>query len=168
MQISKKYTLCKYAFFLLSSLTLITYAVPSHAVNKKDPLSIWPKAEAGYKRVIIQLPPLSDEELSKVELLPQQTMKTDCNRILINGDIETKPLSGWGYEYYVLSKIYEPASTRMACNPPTLSSKPITIQTNLSFLRYNSKLPIVVYVPKNIHLSYRIWSAGALQNTEDK
>lgn len=166
MQPSKKYVFYKYSFFLLSCLTLISYGAPSHAANKKDPLSIWPQAEAGYKRVIIQLPSLPDEDLAKVELLPQQTMKTDCNRILINGDMETKPLSGWGYEYYVLSKIYEPASTRMACIPPTLSSKAITIQTNLPFLRYNSKLPIVVYIPKNIHLSYRIWSAGALQNTE--
>lgn len=168
MQFSKKNAFCKYTLFLISCLTLISYTTPSYAINKKDPLSIWPKAEDGYKKIIIQLPKIQDENLHKVELIPEKTIKVDCNHIMINGTIETKPLTGWGYEYYVLNQIGQPASTMMACNPPTLSNKTIAIQTNLPFLRYNSKLPIVVYIPKNIHLSYRIWSAGALQNTENK
>jgi len=28
-------------------------------------------------------------------------------------------------------------------------------------LRYNSKLPVVVYVPKGVEVRYRVWSASA-------
>ncbi len=28
-------------------------------------------------------------------------------------------------------------------------------------LRYNSKLPIVLYVPKDVEVRYRIWSASS-------
>lgn len=29
-----------------------------------------------------------------------------------------------------------------------------------AMLRYNSKLPIVVYTPDNVEVKYRIWKAG--------
>lgn len=29
------------------------------------------------------------------------------------------------------------------------------------FVRYNSRLPIVVYVPETVLVRYRIWAAGA-------
>lgn len=36
------------------------------------------------------------------------------------------------------------------------------VTTNLgdeAFVRYNSKLPIVVYAPKDMDVKYRVWSA---------
>ena len=35
-------------------------------------------------------------------------------------------------------------------------------------LRYNSLLPIVVYVPEGVEVRYRIWSAGAETKTAEK
>jgi len=32
------------------------------------------------------------------------------------------------------------------------------------FIRYNSRLPIVVYVPEGVEVRYRIWEAGAEVN----
>jgi ecotin len=32
------------------------------------------------------------------------------------------------------------------------------------FIRYNSRLPIVVYVPEGVEVRYRIWKAGAEVN----
>lgn len=168
MHFFKKTSLSKFSLFLLCCFSMIFFTMTGNATNKKDPMSIWPKAELGYKRVVIQLPTLKDEDAYRVELVPQKTMKADCNHIMINGKIEIKPLTGWGYEYYVLSQISPPASTRMACFPAVTQSKSITIQTDLSFIRYNSKLPIVVYIPKDVQLSYRIWSAAPLQNAENK
>ena len=50
----------------------------------------------------------------------------------------------------------------------TLSTAAITLMILFCFnqvgdgfmLRYNSKLPIVLYVPKGVEVRYRIWSAS--------
>ncbi|HNN33140.1 MAG TPA: ecotin family protein [Ottowia sp.] len=31
-------------------------------------------------------------------------------------------------------------------------------------MRYNSKLPVVVFVPEGMGLRWRVWSAGAMQD----
>ncbi len=36
----------------------------------------------------------------------------------------------------------------------------LPLATAQRFVRYNSKLPIVVYAPKDIDVNYRIWQAG--------
>jgi ecotin len=47
----------------------------------------------------------------------------------------------------------------MAClDPPT--RKFVTMQPILT--SYNSKLPIVLYVPQNIEVKYRIWRADTI------
>jgi ecotin len=35
-------------------------------------------------------------------------------------------------------------------------------------LRYNSRLPIVVYVPEGVEVRYQIWSAGKEENPIEK
>ena len=35
----------------------------------------------------------------------------------------------------------------------------ITIGVEPEFLGYNSRLPLVIYVPKGVEVSYRIWRA---------
>lgn len=166
MSSSKKSIMYNFSLFTIGCLSLISYSNTGYATNKKDPMAIWPKAESGYKQIVLNLPNIPNEDFYRIELIPEKTMKTDCNHVMINGVMEVKPLTGWGYEYYVLSKVNEPASTRMACIPQTIKTKEIAIQTNLPLINYNSKLPLVVYIPKEIRLSYRIWSAGNLQNTE--
>ena len=37
----------------------------------------------------------------------------------------------------------------------------ITIGGDPYIIRYNSRLPIVVYVPEGVEVRYRIWTAGA-------
>ncbi|CAI3925446.1 Serine protease inhibitor ecotin (Eco) (PDB:1SLU) [Commensalibacter communis] len=166
MPFSKNFSLCKICLSLIGFFSFFLNVTTGYTTDTKDPMSIWPKPEKGFKQIVIQLPHLQDEDLYRVELIPEKTLKADCNHIMINGTIETKPLTGWGYEYYVLSQIGQPASTRMACFPQTTELKQIAIHTNLKFLRYNSKLPLVIYTPKDIHLSYRVWSAGELKNAE--
>lgn len=153
------------AFFILSCTTIATTST-GYAATKKDPLAIWPKAEKGYKKIVIKVPALQDEDARRVELVPQKLMKVDCNHTMISGAMQVKPLTGWGYEYYVLASMGPAISTRMACPDGTLHTKPVNVITQLSLLRYNSKLPIVVYVPTDIELSYRIWSAADLQKTK--
>ena len=102
----------------------------------------YPKAEKGMKRQVIQLTPEKDESTLKVELLIGQT------------------LEGWGYDYYVFDKVTSPVSTMMACPDGKKEKKFITAYLgDDGMLRYNSKLPIVVYTPENVDVKYRIWKA---------
>jgi ecotin len=48
----------------------------------------------------------------------------------------------------------------MACPPGTENSeKFVAVQGDGYLQRYNSKLPVVVYVPKGFEVRYRTWSA---------
>jgi len=87
-------------------------------------------------------------------------MKVDCNQHILMGVLEAKPLKGWGYTYLEASNISGMrASTRMACNEPE-SEKFVTLApSENSLIRYNSRSPIVVYVPTGYEVRYRLWSA---------
>ena len=61
---------------------------------------------------------------------------------------------------YRLNKVSGPASTMMACPEGKTHAEFVPVVGDGFMLRYNSKLPIVVYVPKDIEVRYRIWSAS--------
>lgn len=120
----------------------------------------YPKADKGMKREVIQLAPEKDESTLKVELLIGQTLEVDCNRHRLGGELESKTLEGWGYDYYVFDKVSSPVSTMMACPDGKKEKKFITAYLgDDGMVRYNSKLPIVVYTPENVEVKYRIWKA---------
>ncbi|MNO08939.1 Ecotin precursor [compost metagenome] len=52
-------------------------------------------------------------------------------------------------------------STLMACPESTKTQGFVPVVGDGFMLRYNSKLPLVLYVPKDIEVRYRIWSASA-------
>ncbi|MBM7342173.1 serine protease inhibitor ecotin [Pantoea coffeiphila] len=130
-----------------------------------EKIAPYPQAEAGMTRQVITLPPKDNERDLKVELLIGKTLEVDCNRHMIGGTIKRETLSGWGYDYLVVEKLSEPASTMMAC--PDRARQQKFIAANLgedAFQRYNSRLPIVVYVPKDVQVKYRIWQASETIN----
>ncbi|WP_058910138.1 serine protease inhibitor ecotin [Entomohabitans teleogrylli] len=121
----------------------------------------YPQAEQGMKRQVIYLPEQQDEDLFKVELLIGQVLEVDCNRHMIGGEFGRKTLEGWGYDYYVFDKLAAPASTMMACPDNQKHSAFVSAPLGeKGFIRYNSKLPIVVYTPEKVEVRYRIWQAG--------
>lgn len=119
-------------------------------------LEAFPAAEVGMVRHVIRLKSQKDESLFKIEIMPGKNMLVDCNHHTLMGKLEEKDLQGWGYTYYVFSSDGQTRSTLMACNKPK-ENKFVYAQTLT--VRYNSRLPIVVYAPEGYDVQYRVWSA---------
>lgn len=126
-----------------------------------SPLKAFPAAEEGKQRFVIALPhkERSEEQAFKVELIAGKNMQTDgVNQVLLGTSIEPKPLKGWGYTYYEVSGSGHAMTTLMA--PPEGAPKVTQFVSGTPLLiRYNSRLPIVVYAPEGYEVHYRIWQA---------
>ena len=128
---------------------------------KLEEVAPFPKPEQGFTRQVIHLPSQPQEENFQVEILAGKTLTVDCNRQRLGGILEEKNLEGWGYPFYRLEQVIGPMSTMMAC-PDGKSKKDFVPVVGDGFLlRYNSKLPIVLYVPEDVDVRYRIWSASS-------
>jgi ecotin len=140
--------------------SVVALCLPVAAAEHKE-LKAFPPAKAGMKRVVIVLPhkERGEEDAFKVELLAGKTMLTDgVNRMRIGTTIEPRPLKGWGYTYYDVTGSGQAMSTRMAPPPGAPKVKRFVAGTSLT-IRYNSRLPIVIYAPPEYELRYRIWKA---------
>ena len=142
------------------TVLLFLFAVP--AGQAADNLKAFPPAEEGMVRYVLQLPRQADESAFKVELIVGKTVQLDeQNRYFFGGKIEEETVKGWGFTRYKVSKLGPMAGTRMAVDPNAPKvARFITIGGDPYFIRYNSRLPIVVYVPEGVEVRYRIWTAG--------
>ena len=135
---------------VLGSMTL------SAEPTKKDNIHMFPQAQEGYERHVVEVPKSENDYDRRVELLIGKNMMVDCNHHSFYGEITSVTLEGWGYIYLEVEKIESGATTMMACPEPK-TEKFISIRDELR--RYNSRLPMVIYVPKGYEVRYRIWSA---------
>ncbi|KAB0494227.1 serine protease inhibitor ecotin [Pseudomonas vancouverensis] len=149
-------------FTFNATLGLIAVGLSSlaHAAKLED-VAPYPKADSGFTRQVIRLAPQTREDDFQVEVIAGKTLKVDCNRQRLGGILEEKNLEGWGYPFYRLEKVIGPMSTLMACPDGKSKEDFVPVVGDGFMLRYNSKLPIVLYVPKDIEVRYRIWSASA-------
>ena len=143
-----------------TTVLLFLFAVP--AGQTADNLNAFPPAEEGMVRYVLQLPRQADDSAFKVELIVGKTVQVDeQNRYFFGGKIEEETVKGWGFTRYKVSKLGPMAGTRMAVDPNAPKvARFITIGGNPYIIRYNSRLPIVVYVPEGVEVRYRIWTAG--------
>ncbi|MDH5456943.1 MAG: serine protease inhibitor ecotin [Gammaproteobacteria bacterium] len=146
-------------FYLLMPVFLI--GACASAMTQNDDLQAWPAAGTGEIRYVIRLPKKVDEDAHAVELVVGRELEVDCNRHWFGGKLERAVVSGWGYPLYRVSSVAGPASTRMACPDEEKRTEFVAVHFEDSMLRYNSKLPIVVYVPDGFSVRYRTWSADA-------
>lgn len=144
-----------------TTVLLFLLAVPAGLAAGNMPA--FPPAGAGMVRHVLQLAQQADESALKVELIVGRTVETDAdNRYFFGGRIEEETIPGWGYTRYVVSRLGPLAGTLMAVDPNAPKvARFIALGGAPYLIRYNSRLPVVVYVPDGVEVRYRIWTAGA-------
>ena len=162
---------CFGAALSLSSLA----ALPGVAIPRLD-LTGYPEPAPGLKRWVIQpsglLPKSADPLISahpldwRIQLIVGQTVTLDCN---------AKRLSGTGMTMRMLPKASGKAlfevkgpvaviSTKMACpdDQPTRTSF-LSLGKQPYLVPYTASWPIVVDLPENVQLRWRVWKAETRQ-----
>ncbi len=132
-------------------------------------LKAFPEAEQGMERFVIALPDKErDQEQSyRVELLVGKEMETDgVNQVRLGSSIESRPLKGWGFTYYEVKEASASISTLMAAPDGGTKVKQF-VTTAPILIRYNSRIPIVVYVPDGYEVRVRIWTAADRYQTAE-
>ena len=114
-------------------------------------------------RYVLQLPQQADESGYRVELIVGKTVRIDAqNRYFFAGRIEAEAIEGWGFTRYLVRKLGPMGGTLMAIDPDAPEvERFIALGGEPYLIRYNSRLPVVVYVPEGVAVRYRIWSAAA-------
>ncbi|AZA63043.1 serine protease inhibitor ecotin [Chryseobacterium indoltheticum] len=148
-------------FLKAVSVVLMMVVVGNVSAQKKKTekfeklqIEMFPKAKEGFKQVYIQLPVAKNENDLKVEFFVGAEKMLDCNKHFLMGKVNTQDLQGWGYSYYEIESSGETGGTLMACPDQKKTKKFVSLQPEI--VRYNSKLPLVFYVPKDLEVRYRI------------
>ena len=155
-------------FSLIANLIFILLASP--LALAADNMKAFPPAEKGMIRYVLQLDEKEDETLFRVELIVGKTVLLDeANQYFFGGAIEKEQISGWGFTKYKVTDIGPMGGTLMAVDPDAKKMQRfITLGGDPYLIRYNSRLPIVVYVPEGVEVHYRIWSTDKKSIKFDK
>ncbi len=148
------------------TFALVMMIVTMLTAHAADNLKAFPQAAQGMTRHVLELPKQEDESLYQVELIIGKTVKTDTqNRYFFSGKIESKNIEGWGYTRYIVPDLGQMIGTLMAVDPHSASvDRFISLGGEPFLVRYNSRLPIVVYVPEAAEVHYRIWQTAPDMN----
>ena len=145
-------------------LTVLLVMLVTSAATGEDHkyLKAFPPAENGMVRYVIELPhkERGEDNGFRVEITVGKEMLTDgVNLSRLGGKIEAKPLKGWGFSYYEVAKFGSAATTLIGVPPGTPKVKKFVSMPSMT-IPYNSRIPLVVYVPKGGEVRYRIWKAS--------
>jgi ecotin len=129
-----------------------------------DDMKAFPPAETGFTRHVLSLPKEDREDNLKVELQVGRIVEVDeRNRYFFGGRIEEETIQGWGYPRYLVKALGPMAGTLMAIDPKAPKrARFIGLGGEPYLIRYNSRLPVVVYVPEGTEVRYRIWRANSI------
>lgn len=144
----------------LIMILLLLLALPT--LQAADNLKAFGPAKEGMIRYVLQLAAQEDESLLRVEIIVGKMVKLDeQNRYFFGGKIEDEVVMGWGFTQYRVKELGPLGGTLMAVDPNVPKvNRFITLGGDHYLIRYNSRLPIVVYVPEGVEVRYRVWKAG--------
>ncbi len=133
-------------------------------------MKAFPPADPGMVRHVLELPPQKDESSFKVELVVGKTVQVDgVNRYFFGGNIKEVVIEGWGFTRHVVSDLGPLAGTLMAAEPDMPQvDRFVSLGGEPYIIRYNSRLPVVIYAPEGVEVRYRIWSAEPETKPVDK
>ena len=164
----------KLAFLVMASAApgLMAAAMASPPLDLKP----YPPAAAGEKRWVIRLPELQPPQAGsdpaaagddrQVELIVGRQVEVDCNLHRLGGRISSETVPGWGYPIHRMSGVGPMISTRRACPPGEPLRRQFVSMAGEPFLvRYNPRLPIVVYAPQDLEVRWRLWKAEPRQRS---
>ena len=147
-----------HALILFAGLLAATSVV---AGESQDSLKAFPEAEAQMTRHVLHLEPREHEAGLRIEVIVGRMVEVDAvNRYFFGGRIEPRNIEGWGFTRYVVDTLGPMGGTLMAPEPgaPT-APRFVALRGEPYLVRYNSRLPIVVYVPVGSEVRYRLWQA---------
>lgn len=147
------------SFLTLSILILGSFAM---AQQPQDNMKAYPPAADGMKRVVVYLESKEEEDDYRIELMVGKTVQVDAaNRFFFSGTLEEETIEGWGFPKYIVKQIGPMAGTRIGVDPDAPKVKRfVKLGGEPKLLRYNSKLPVVVYVPKDAEVQLKVWVAS--------
>jgi ecotin len=142
---------------VLSVVAFASLSVPATGLAQRaSDIAMFPLAERGMQRVVIRMPPRRDEMNWRVEFFAGREMRVDCNRTSLGQNMASRELTGWGYNFWVVDGTRRGMSTMMGCPP---GSDHLDFVSGLPNTEpYNSRLPIVIYVPIGFQVRYRMWN----------
>lgn len=143
----------------ITAILLFFLAVP--AARAADDMKAFPPADEGMTRHVLQLPKQDDEALFRLELIVGKTVLTDANNVyFFGGRIVEETIEGWGFPRYMVKELGPMGGSLMAVDPDAPKvERFVKLAGEPYLIRYNSRLPVVVYVPEGVEVRYRIWRA---------
>lgn len=153
----KKSTLTALITLILALFVGIKTSEAQMVVSKIDP-KIFPAAEQGYKKMIIEVPYSNNDANKKIEFYVGKWMDVDgCNTFNLMGTYDQKDLEGWGYNYWVFKTNGDVRSTMMAC--PDQKVRNLFVSASTQLVDYNGRMPIVIYIPEGYDVQFKIFKS---------
>jgi ecotin len=155
---------------IIPTCLLAILAWPGDDPRPDDTLKAFPQADPGIRRHVLHLPPAADESALRVELIVGKTELLDpVNRYKLGGQITEETIPGWGYPCYVVKQVGPLAGTLIGVDPDTpRAERFIRLGGEPYLIRYNSKLPVVIYTPSEAEVRYRLWRADPEEHSIDE
>ena len=161
-------------FLCLAFVTLLLSGITANADTRtystaNDYLKYFPKPGNNQQRVVILLAKLDNEPDFLVELIPGVIVEADANdpnHFFVKAKLARKIVKGWQFNYYELQsnidKIsatligFEHAGRKKEVFAYAMDKGEEGLLSKGVYVRYNSQVPIVIYVPMGFEVRYRI------------